>query len=48
MVHNVRIHGLRGMTGISGNFIVEFLDGSKRQGSFNAGYVKPSTTIICE
>jgi len=46
-VRNVRFHGWRG-SAISGDFIVQFLDGSKLQGSFNAKYVKPPAKIICE
>jgi hypothetical protein len=47
-IQNVHFHGWREMTGITGNFIIEFVDGSKIEGSFNAKYIKPPTTIICE
>jgi len=47
-IQGVRIHGWRGMSAISGNFVIERKDGKKLQGSFKAKYLKPAARIICE
>jgi hypothetical protein len=40
-------HWWRAMV-MSGNFIVEFTDGKRLEGSFRAKYVKPPGDFICE